>query len=142
MANKTFIFTVICGIILIYFVYHLIVHILETKNRNNQIEIAQNYMLKANREFNSAKDDLISEIAKQYNSEYAERVSKGTIWIGMPDTLLLVAMGKAGEIKESFFKDKVTEKWYYDGYRTRLNTYKYRLEVIVENYTVAGWKDL
>ncbi|MFE3849210.1 hypothetical protein ACFX5D_14670 [Flavobacterium sp. LB3P45] len=142
MTNKTLIFSMICGIILLYFIYNLIVHILDTINRNNEIEIAENSMLKANKEMHSAKQELIAEIEKQYNSDYAEKVAKGTIWMGMPDILLSVALGRAGEIKESFFKDKVTEKWYYNGYRTRLNTYKYRLEVIVENYKVAGWKDL
>lgn len=142
MTNGTLIFTIICGIILIYFVYHLSIYILEAKSRNNQIEEKQNSMLKANREFIVIKTDLINEISKQYNLEDAEKVSKGIIWIGMPNTLLLISRGVPEEVKDTYYKENVIEKWYYEGYRTRLNTYKYRFEIIVENYKVAGWKDL
>lgn len=139
---KTTFFLIICLIIGLYFIINLILQLTKNTSRNKKIEEAKQNMFEANKAKNLAKENLIKEIAKQFDNNVAEKVSKGIIWNGMPDFLLIAAMGKANEIRESFLRGTTTEKWYFGGYRNRLGNVKYNLEVIVENNKVIGWKDL
>lgn len=129
----------LCALTLIYLV---VMQIIKTKKRTNSIDNAQIDYDDAIRERNLTKKKLMASITKVYGKEKANKVANGIIWIGMPMHLLLVAVGKANDIKESIYREKRVEKWYYGEYQTRLGTYKYKLEIIVENDEVVGWKDL
>lgn len=142
MTNGELIFyggLLICSLYLIYIV---LMQITKSKSRNLSIKLAQQEYNKAMDNQLSTKYKLIGSIANVYGNDKAEKVKIGTIWMGMPMHLLMVARGKANDIKESIYKGKTTEKWYYGEYQTRLGTYKYKLEIILENDEVVGWKDL
>lgn len=126
----------------IYLIYIIAMHISKSSGRINAIKIAQKEYNIAMSNQIASKKGLKDSIAKIYGQEIAEKVHAGTFWIGMPMHLLMVALGKANDIKESIYKGKTTEKWYYGKYQTRLGTYKYKLEIILENDEVVGWKDL
>ncbi|PIQ49052.1 MAG: hypothetical protein COW03_07010 [Cytophagales bacterium CG12_big_fil_rev_8_21_14_0_65_40_12] len=111
-------------------------------SRKNAIKLAQQDYELGKSDQVATKRKLIDSIANIYGQEKAQKVNVGTIWIGMPMSLLMVALGKANDIKESVYKGITTEKWYYGEYQTRLGTYKYKLEITLENDEVVGWKDL
>lgn len=126
----------------VYLVYIFAMQISKSASRKNSIKIAQQEYDLAKSDQSATKNKLIDTIAKIYGREKAEKVNVGTVWIGMPTPLLMVALGKANDIKESIYKGTTTEKWYFGEYQTRLGTYKYKLEITLENDEVVGWKDL
>ena len=139
---KSELFIAICVLVLVYFVYHLTLHILKTLKRNRFINATHKAMLKANEEFEQVKDELITEISAVYNPELAENVSNKKMWIGMPRNLLLIARGVPDDVKNSYYQNTVIQKCYYGVYKTLLNNKRYRLEVTLENDEVVSWTDL
>lgn len=125
-----------------YLIYIIAMQISKSDSRNAAISSAQQDYDNAKNDQRSTQRQLIDSIAKIYGQEKADKVNEGTIWMGMPMHLLMVARGKANDIKESIYKGTTTEKWYYGEYQTRLGTYKYKLEIILENDEIVGWKDL
>jgi hypothetical protein len=142
MENKTIIFLVITAMLIVYFFRNLYLQISKDSKINEAVASARNKMNSANKEKAQAKNNLLKEIENQFGGDIANNVSKSFIWNGMPDYLLLVSMGKAGEIKENFFKGTRTEKWYYGEKINRLGNLKYNLEITVENHKIVGWRDL
>ena len=142
MEKNTTIFLVICIFLGLYLVLNLILQITKTLSRNQKIKKAKKQMLKAIEDKNIAKENLIQELSNHFDSEISKKVSQGNIWSGMPDFLLIIALGKASEIKESFFHGITTEICYYGRYKTRLGNIRYNREVTLENKIVVGWKDL
>lgn len=114
----------------------------QTTIRSDSIFSAQVAWQQAEQESKQAKELMLTGITNAYGQDAADKVNGGKIWIGMPVLLLPLAAGKALDIKENLYKDSRTEKWYYGGHINRLGNTKYKLEVIVEDGTVAGWRDL
>lgn len=114
----------------------------KTSEREKVIQDAERDYNKAFKEYTDTWVSLIELVAKIYGREKADDVSKGTIWMGMPMRLLLIAKGKADYIKESIYKEKITERWYYGERITRVGTSKYTLEIRLEDDIIVGWKDL
>lgn len=127
---------------LIYLLFMTYCQISKTTSRNETIRIAENELNQAIDNQSLIKKKLIDSISKVYGKEKADKVRKGIIWTNMPAHLLKVSMGEGHNIKESIYKGTITQKWYYGRYQTRLGTYKYKLEVVLENNEVVGWKDL
>lgn len=142
MTNGELIFYGGLSICTIYLIYIVVMQMTKSDSRNHAIKLAQQDYDNAKNEKLHTKKKLIDSIAKVYGTEKAEKVNAGTIWMGMQMHLLMVALGKANDIKESIYKGTTTEKWYYGEYQTRLGTYKYKLEITLENDEVVGWKDL
>ncbi|VDH02920.1 hypothetical protein [Bergeyella zoohelcum] len=128
-----------CVLYLIYAIYKQATEVLE---RDDKIMIAEQNLNRAKKELGEAKQRVIGQITQVFGRERADKVDKGIVWVGMPYILLMVAMGKAQDIKESLYKGVLIEKWYYGKYQTRLGTYKYKLEITLEDGEVVGWKDL
>lgn len=114
----------------------------KTNERKLSISDAQSKYDIAENDRKQSRQKLLNSISKAYGSDKADKVAKGTIWMGMPMHLLLVASGKANEVKESFYRSNRIEKWYYGEYVNRLGNYKYTLEVTLENDEIVGWQDL
>lgn len=142
MENKELIFYGGLLVCIVYLTINTLLQITKSKQRNASIEKAQREYDIALNEQTLTKRKLFDSISNVYGQEKADRVNDGTIWVGMPMYLLMVAVGRAKDIKESITKGKKIEKWYYGEYQTRVGTYKYKLEVTLENDVVAGWKDL
>lgn len=139
---KSELFFAICTIVLVYFLYSIIFHIIKSIKRKHSISTSQKSLLTANSELALIKSEIISEISTIYNAETADNISKNIIWIGMPKKLLLIAKGIPDDIKESYLDDTVVQKYYYEKHKTLINTFRYKLEVIVEDDEVIGWNDL
>jgi hypothetical protein len=142
MTTREFIFYGGIAFCIVYLIYIIFMQITKSNARKDAINCAEMDYQNAKEEEAATKSQLIKVVTKVYGQEKAELVDKGTIWSGMPMHLLLIARGKANEIKKSVYKDTVTEKWYYGEYQTRQGTYKYKKELTLENDEVVGWKDL
>lgn len=126
----------------LYLIYTIYKQATEVLERDDKIMIAEQNLNRAKKELGEAKQQVIEQITQVFGRERADKVDKGIVWVGMPHILLMVAMGKAQDIKESLYKGVLIEKWYYGKYQTRLGTYKYKLEITLEDGEVVGWKDL
>lgn len=142
MTNRELIFYGGLLISFIYIIFMIVMQIIKSNERKKIINNAKRKYIKADNDFLKTKNKLLEIVAKIYGQDQADKVKKGTIWIGMPITLLIIALGRPNNRKENIYKNKTTEKWYYGEYLTRFGNYKYKFEVILENDKVAGWKDL
>jgi len=136
------IFFLVLFIVVLYLFITSLIQISKIKTRNSRIRIAQKEYSDAQYKESKLRFSLIKTIENLYGTDKAQKVDIGTIWIGMPETLLLIARGKANDIKQTIYHDNVKEKWLYGAYETRLRTIKHKLEITVENNVVVGWKDL
>ena len=127
---------------ILYIAYCTYMQIISNDKRSTSIEFAKSEYESANENFKLAKAKLLKSVSEVHGNEQANKVAQGIIWMAMPKHLLLVAKGKAYDIKESYYKETKTEKWYYGEYINRLGNYKYTLEITLENDEVVGWKDL
>lgn len=83
------------------------------------------------------KENLIEKISFIYGKEQAHYVSMGKLWVGMPQHLLLLAMGKASNIRQSVVgMNMVTQTWYYSNKSKGSN-----LEVVILNNEVSSWNE-
>jgi hypothetical protein len=126
----------------LYLIFCGILQHRKSEERRHAIEDAEFAWISAKGDSEKARNEMLSAIADVYGKEKAIKVDEGTIWEGMPSHLLLAARGGPEDTKEGYFKGKRTERWYYDAYATRLGTVKYKLELILENDALVGWKDL
>ena len=122
--------------------YSVLMQLSKTSERNQAISSAESHYAAAEDDRKRSRQKLMESISTAYGSEKADKVANGTIWMGMPLHLLLVANGNANEIKESFYRNNRIEKWYYGEYVNRLGNYKYTFEVTLENDEIVGWQDL
>ena len=134
MTNGELIFYGVLLTCSLYLIYITAMQISKSTSRKEAIEQAQQEYNFAENDLISTKKKIIDSIAKIYGQEKAEKVNAGSIWVGMPFYLLMVAIGKANDKKESIYKGTTIEKWYYGQYQTRLGTYKYKLEITLFNF--------
>ena len=104
---------------LIYMIYIIYMQKISNKRRNNEIAFANSEYEIADENFKLIKEKLLKSVSEIHGHKKAEQIAQGIIWISMPKHLLLVAKGKAYDIKESIYKDIVIEKWYYGEYINR-----------------------
>lgn len=128
--------------ILAYIGYCLYMQQTKTYERNNAIAFAKSEHRIATENHKLIKHKLFESIIKVHGKEKADLIAQKLIWTGMERHLLLIAKGKAYNIKESIYKDITTEKWYYGEYTNRLGNYKYSFEITLENDKVVAWKNL
>lgn len=88
------------------------------------------------------KDKLIDHISMVYGVEQAHYVSMGKLWAGMPMNLLLVARGKASNIKQSVGVDSVTQTWMYTETDKNTGSSRKTLEVVLINNEVNNWNTI
>lgn len=84
------------------------------------------------------KEDLI----KRFGNESAKKILQKKIWQGMTKDMLIESWGKPGDIDETVYKSKTKAKCFFNPYKTRQKTTKYKNRVDLENNLVVGWKDL
>lgn len=88
------------------------------------------------------KQRLIDTIAGVYGNEQANYVSMGKPWVGMPMHLLMIALGKANNIRQSVSVDAITQVWLYSEFDKLRGVNQDKLEVVLVNNEVVSWKDL
>jgi hypothetical protein len=91
---------------------------------------------------NQAKQKLENAIAEKYGSQAVDKVFNRTIWMGMPNFMLIVALGYPQEKKQEITKKSIKEKWYYNPRINRMHNIVYQLVITIEYDHVTGWKDM
>lgn len=142
MENATTIFLIICYSIGLYIFVNLLLQFTKNAARNIKIAEARFQLLDATNDKNLAKEIVLDAVADQFDSVIAAKVANATIWKGMPDFLLIIAMGKPDKTRTCSLTNAKTKKWFYGSYSDSHGNIHYNLEVIVENNTIVGWKDL
>lgn len=134
---------IVLGIAAACIVFLVAMYVLQRiKSTQNEKVVAQ-----AKADFEDAKEKLkeskralIESISKIYGNDYAYQVSNGLLWVGMPTQLLLIAKGKASNIKQSADTNSVTQVWLYNT-TDQTGKVKHAMEVFIKNNLVIKWED-
>lgn len=135
---------IVYGVAGLCFTYLLAMYIMQrVKSKSLEKKTAE---AKANYEeakvaLKESKDKLIDTIAKIYGNDYAYMVSTATLWEGMPTQLLLIAKGKANNIKQSADTNSIMQTWSYHKLDSTGKA-KSTLEVTIKNNLVIRWEDV
>lgn len=129
-------------IVLVYIGINVSIDIGNNKDYNIAFDTASDISLKANKDYLNSKAVILNKIESFYGKDIAYKLEKGTITTGMDKSLVKFAYGKPEDIKEEYKQGTRIQRWYYDGYTNRLGNRKYRLELLIENNRLIGWKDL
>ena len=82
------------------------------------------------------------KLIEKYGEEFGSLIASKQIGIGMTKEMLLEALGKAADIKETVSKNSIKEKHYYFPRETRQKTTVYKLQVNIEDGLIDSWRDL
>lgn len=79
---------------------------------------------------------------EKYGEEDGVKIAKHEKWVGMTADMLVDSIGSPRDKKESVYKTKTKENWYYKGYTNNQGNVTYRLRIDLEDGVVVGWKDI
>lgn len=130
----------IIGACVLYLIVMYILQKIKAGINSKRIKKAQASYEEARVALNQQKQKLIDQISFIYGAEQAHYVSMGKLWVGMPQHLLMVARGKANNIKQSVGVDMITQTWHYTEHDKTRGT-KQNLEVLIVNNQVNSWKE-
>lgn len=130
------------SVIVIYIIINVSIDIGKKRDYEKAFDNACNLQAASNREYLSKKQEILSKIESYYGKDMAVKLEKGTITTGMHKALVKFAYGKPEDIREEYKYGNRIERWYYNGYVNRLGNIKYKLELLIENDRLEGWKDL
>jgi len=83
----------------------------------------------------SKRRKRIEELRRKYPEDIVQRILAGQIWQGQTEGQLIDALGSPAEVDRKVLKTMRREIWKYG----RMSARRFRLRIIVENGTVAGW---
>ncbi len=125
--------------------YLIVMYIIQKVKSGKQSAV----IVKAQNDYNEAKvaleenkKKLIGLIGEVYGNSYAHMVSMGSLWEGMPMNLLMLAKGKANNVKQSADTNAVTQVWTYSLFDERTGKHTPSFEVVLRNGLVESWKDI
>ena len=142
MITNDIIFYVGISIVLLAFIALIYLQIKSNGEHAGNVTVAETALRNATIDLDQKRRNLFQSITETFGQERANQINNGEIYVGMSSFLVIIAKGYAEDIKESFYKDIRTEKWYYDGYVNRLGNTNYNFEITLENEEVVGWKNL
>ena len=87
------------------------------------------------------RDKLIEAIGEVYGFNYASMVRTGQLWQGMPVNLLLIAKGKASNIRQTVDTKAISQIWQYFSGDKYAVSQKPKLEVVIRNNEVISWEE-
>ena len=114
----------------------------EKSERLKVLSLKNKELENARLKMNISKNEMYNQIDHFFGREILQNVQEQKIWQGMQDYLLIASLGNPEDRKESVYKDKIYDDYFYYGQHNRLGNIKYSLQVILENKVVVGWKDL
>lgn len=126
------------------FIYLLLMYIMQkvkSKGFDNRLQSAQREYEEAKKNLSENRHKLIQIIGDIYGHSYGHMVNIGTLWEGMPMHLLLVAKGKANNIKQTVDTNAIMQTWYYTQYDPKTGGHKPSLEVVLKNNMVVRWQE-
>lgn len=136
---------VLYGVIAVCVVYLAAMYVLQrvkAGSHEKKIQKAREEYEQAKQAQQQEKTKLIETISFVYGNEQAHYVSMGKLWVGMPMHLLMIALGKANNIKQSVAVDAITQVWYYSEFDKLKGANQDKLEVVLVNNEVVSWKEL
>lgn len=132
-------------VVAICMLYLVIMYVVQKIKSGKQSAV----VLKAQQECNDAKvaldenkKKLLGLIGDVYGHNYAHMVSMGSLWEGMPMNLLMLAKGKANNVKQSADTNAVTQIWTYSLFDERTGKHTPCFEVVLRNGLVESWTEL
>lgn len=131
----------IIGACVLYLVAMYILQKVKAGVNSKRVKKAQASYEEARNTLKQQKEKLIDQISFIYGAEQAHYVSMGKLWVGMPQHLLMVARGKANNIKQSVGVDMITQTWYYSEFDKMRGATRETLEVHIVNNQVSSWKE-
>lgn len=130
------------GILILYVLVNVLIDLANNADYNSEFKNASDLANKQFLEVQNIKNGILKKVEGFYSKEIKEKLDKGVITTGMHKTLVRFAYGNPEDIKEEFKYGNKVERWYYNGYVNRLGNIKYKLELLIENNYLQGWKDL
>ena len=81
-------------------------------------------------------------LTERFGNVAAKKILNKKIWQGMTKDMRVESWGNPSDIDETVYKSKTKAKCFFNPYKTRQNTIKYKNRVDLEDGVVVGWKDL
>ncbi|MBP9688582.1 MAG: hypothetical protein KBE91_03160 [Bacteroidia bacterium] len=133
---------IVAALCLLYLVLVYVLQKIKFSKSNSKIEKAKAEFKEAKELLETNKQKLIGYIGDVYGHNYAHMVSMGILWEGMPLNLLMLAKGRADNVKQTADARAITQTWIYSTFDDRSGTHKPNLEVILKNNLVESWVEL
>lgn len=94
--------------------------------------------------YNISKKNLIDRCnrIKNLGVDICNAIKHSRVIQGMEKEVVLLSLGKPGDVDETVYKTKTKAYYYYHPYKTRQKRIRYKFRVDLENDIVVGWKDL
>lgn len=125
------------------FTYLILMYVLQkSKSRKHEQKINQAKAAydEAQAQLKESKNKLLDTISSIYGNEYGFMVRNGEMWIGMPTQLLLIAKGKANNIKQTADTNAVMQTWIYNKV-DQFGKIQSSLEINIKNGLVLKWDE-
>ena len=125
------------------FLYLFLMYVLQkSKSRIHEKTIieAKNAYEIAQAQLKESRNKLFDTISSIYGYEYGYMVRNGEMWIGMPTHLILVAKGKANNIKQTADTNALIQTWIYHNV-DQFGKTQTSLEINIKNGLVLKWDE-
>ncbi len=133
---------IVAALCLLYLVLVFVVEKIKFSKSSAKITKAQLEYKEAKDLLEINKQKLIGYIGDVYGHNYAHMVSMGMLWQGMPLNLLMLAKGRADNVKQTADTRAITQTWIYATFDEQTGSHKPKLEVILKNNLVDSWVEL
>ena len=130
----------VAAICFLYLVLMYVLQKLKSRKHEQAITEAKNAYDEAQAQLKESKNKLLDTISSIYGNEYGYMVRNGEMWIGMPTQLLLIAKGKATNIKQTADTNAVMQTWIYNKV-DQFGKVQSSLEVNIKNGLVLKWDE-
>jgi hypothetical protein len=135
------IFYGIIGACVLYLIVMYILQKVKMGLQRRNIQKAKVQYTEAKIALDEEKKKLIDSISLIYGLEQANYVAMGRMWVGMPMSLLMVAKGKANNIRQTVGVDSIAQTWLYMETDRSTGKSREKMEVMLVNNEVSGWKE-
>lgn len=132
----------VSGLCLLYLVLMYIIEKVKSGKQSSAVIKAQTEYNEAKAALEENKKKLIGLIGEVYGNSYAHMVSMGSLWQGMPMNLLMLAKGKANNVKQTADTNAVTQIWTYSLFDEKSGKHTPSFEVVLRNGLVESWTEL
>lgn len=133
---------IIIGVCVCYLIVMYIIQKIKSVKQSGVVVKAKNDYNEAKAALEENRIKLIGLIGEVYGHSYAHMVSMGSLWEGMPMNLLMLAKGKANNVKQSADTKAVTQIWTYALFDDRTGKHTPSFEVVLRNGLVESWRDI
>ena len=131
---------VVAAMCLLYLVLMYVLQKSKSRKHEQAITEAKTAYDQAQAKLKESRNKLLDTISSIYGNEYGYMVRNGEMWIGMPTQLLLIAKGKANNIKQTADTNALMQTWIYNKV-DQFGKTQSSLEVSIKNGLVLKWDE-